>query len=61
MESDIPRRSRVELRTEAEAAISAAMGEVEKLPADARLTDALVLLEQARNLVSDFEDERAER
>jgi hypothetical protein len=53
---DIPRRIRVDLFTPAEKAIWDAQQEVEKLPADIRLTEAGTLLGQARNKVSDFVD-----
>ena len=34
------------------------MLEVEKMPADVRLTDAVILLQQAKDKVSDFIDEK---
>jgi hypothetical protein len=40
----------------AELAIRDAMIEVEKLPADTRLTDAVVLLEKAQSKVADYID-----
>ncbi len=43
--------------TPAETAIHIAMIEVEKAGADVRLTDAIVLLQQAREKVSDYIDE----
>lgn len=51
-----PRRIRLDLMEPAEKAIQDAMQEVEKLPADPKLTDAVVLLSQAKDLVSDFID-----
>ena len=42
----------------AELAILNAMGEIEKLDADVRLTNAVVMLSEAKKLVSDFIDER---
>lgn len=51
-------RQTVELNTPAELAIRKAMEEVEKLPASEILTDAVVKLEEARNLVADFVDEQ---
>ena len=56
MENQVPRRIRLDLNTPAELAIYEAMGEVEKLPADTRLTEAVILLEQAKNKVADYVD-----
>lgn len=56
MSDQIPRRNRVDLHTPAEKAIHEAMAEVEKLPADVRLTDAIILLEKAKQCVSDYVD-----
>lgn len=56
MENEIPRRSRLDLNTPAEKAIYDAMQEVEKLPADVKLTEAVTLLAKAKDLVSDFVD-----
>jgi hypothetical protein len=53
----IPRRAKLNENTPAELAIYNAMVEVEKLPADLRLTDAIVLLGKARDLVADFVDQ----
>lgn len=50
------RRNDVLQMTPAELAILEAMRAVEALPADTRLTDAVVLLQQARDKVSDFVD-----
>jgi hypothetical protein len=52
-----PRRIRIDLMTPAETAIHVAMREVEKAGADVRLTDAIVLLQQAREKVADYHDE----
>lgn len=52
-----PRRIRTDLFTPAETAIRNASLEVEKMPADVRLTNAVILLQQARDLVADFVDE----
>jgi hypothetical protein len=52
----IPRRARLDQFTPAERAIYEAMKAVEDLPADKRLTDAVVLLGRARDLVADFVD-----
>lgn len=56
MENEIPRRNRLDLNTSAEKYIYDAMQEVEKLPADAKLTEAVTLLAKAKDLVSDFVD-----
>ena len=53
---ETPRRNRIDLFTKAEKAIYDAVGEVENLQADVRLTEATVLLEQARNKVADYVD-----
>lgn len=51
-----PRRSYVDKMTPAELAIYQAMVEVEKLPPDERLTQAMILLGQAREQVADYVD-----
>ena len=56
MADEFPRRNRLDLNTPAEKSIYDAMQEVEKLGADVRLTNAVNLLVQARNLVADFVD-----
>lgn len=56
MGNEIPRRNRLDLNTPAEKAIYDAMQEVEKLPADVKLTEAVTLLAKAKDLVSDFVD-----
>lgn len=53
----IPRRARLELQRPAERAIRGAIHAVEALPADIRLTDAVILLGQAFDKVADFIDE----
>ena len=53
---NIPRRNLVTKMTPAEIAIYGAMLEVEKLPANVKLTDAVVLLSQAKDKVADFVD-----
>ena len=53
---DIPRRNRLDLNMPAELAIYEAIQEVEKLPADVRLTNAVIKLQEAKELVSDFID-----
>lgn len=51
-----PRRARLDLATPAETAIRAASAAVEAAGADIRLTKAINLLWQARELVADFVD-----
>lgn len=54
---DPMRRNRIDQRTSAETAISNAMSAVEEAGAHPLLTDAVVLLGQARDKVADFVDE----
>lgn len=54
--NEFPRRNRLDLNTAAELAIYNAMQEVEKIGADEKLTQAIVKLQEAKNLVSDFID-----
>lgn len=58
MESEYkpPRRIYMEQWTPAERAIHDALVEVEKMPADTRLTMAGVKLDEAQRLVADFVD-----
>jgi hypothetical protein len=56
VEVDPLRRCRIESMTPAETAISAAIQAVESLPADTRLTDAVVLLMDAQRKVADWVD-----
>lgn len=56
MNNPIPRRINVSRWTPAEHAISAAMRAVEEMGADPALTDAVVLLEQAKSRVADYVD-----
>jgi hypothetical protein len=51
---EILRRSRLDLNEPVELAIHNAMMEVEKAGADVRLTQATILLSQAKNLVADY-------
>lgn len=53
---ETPRRTRLDLNTPVELAIYEVMQMVEKLPADARLTNAGIKLQEARNLVADYID-----
>jgi hypothetical protein len=50
----IARRSRIDLWSPAEKAIGLAVERVEAMPADVRLTDAVVLLSEARKKVADY-------
>ena len=52
----IRRRNRLDLNTPPELAIYNAMQEVEKAGVDVKLTDALIKLEEAKELVADFID-----
>ena len=54
----VPRRCRLDLLTPAESAIVKAIETTEGLAADVRLTDAVVLLAQAREKVADFVDDQ---
>jgi hypothetical protein len=53
----IPRRYRVDLFTPVEKMIYECQGEVEKMGADIRLTDALNLLIEARHKIAEFVDD----
>lgn len=53
-----PRRSRLDLNEPAEIAIRNAVNEIEKIGADTRLTEAVMLLAKAKDLVSDFIDKK---
>ena len=52
----IPRRACIDKNTATELAIRAAIDMVEALGADPRLTEAVILLDQARDKVADFVD-----
>lgn len=52
------RRNRLDLNEPAEISIRNAVNEIEKIGADVRLTKAINLLHEARELVSDFIDEK---
>ena len=56
---EAPRRCYVDLMVPAEKAILDAMYAVEAMAADVRLTDAVILLGQAKDKVSDFVDSAA--
>lgn len=53
---DIPRRADMQRWCEAEAAIRLAVLAVEAMPADVRLTNAVVLLGRAKDCVADYVD-----
>ena len=52
----IPRRNQMQQWCEAERAIFDAIQAVERMAADERLTDAVILLGKAQNRVADFVD-----
>jgi hypothetical protein len=56
MESESPRRNRIDKLTPSELAIWNAMQAVEAMPADVRLTEAGNLLKDALEKVADFVD-----
>jgi hypothetical protein len=56
MNDTIPRRIRIDQFVQAERAIYDAVQAVEAMPADVRLTDAVILLGQARSKVADYVD-----
>lgn len=56
----IPRRACIDLMVPAQLAIREAMLAVERMPADVRLTRAVVLLGEASTAVSDFVDGKTE-
>lgn len=56
MADDIPRRCRMDKWTPAELAIREASLKVEEMPAHVLLTDAVVLLQEARAKVADYID-----
>ena len=58
MSYEPPRRIRWDKMTPAEKAISEAVKLIEEMPADTRLSEAQVLLAQARDKVADFVDEK---
>lgn len=54
---NFPRRNQLDKCTPAELAIFNAMSEVEKAGADSNLTAAIIKLQEAKELVSDYVDE----
>jgi len=61
MMNDVPRRNRLDKNVPAELAIYEAMQVVERMDADVRLTDAVILLGAARECVADFIDNKPVR
>ena len=57
---DLPRRIQQDKHTPAEAAITAAMQAVEDAGCDTLLTEAIILLSDARDKVADFVDKELE-
>ena len=57
-DNKFPRRSCIFLLTPAEKAVFDAVNAVENVGADVRLTDAVVLLQQAREKLADYFDEQ---
>ena len=55
---NLPRRNQLDLLTPAELAIFEAMQAVEKIGADEKLTEAVIILQKARDLVADFIEEQ---
>lgn len=55
---NFPRRSVVEEMTPVEKLIFDTIGEIEKLGADVRLTNAQIKLQEAKDLIGDFEDSK---
>ena len=53
---DFPRRNQLDKFTPAELAIYKAIEEVEEAGADVKLTDAIIKLQEAIELVADFVD-----
>lgn len=56
MSDEIPRRARIDKMTFAERAILLAIWAVEEMPADVRLTNAVIQLGQAQGRVADYVD-----
>lgn len=53
----IQRRNRLDLNIPAEVAIQNAIWEVEKVGADIKLTEVVIMLGKAKDLLSDYVDE----
>jgi hypothetical protein len=56
MSNEFPRRSKLQEMVSAEKMIFEAIQEIEKMGADVLLSDAQLLLQQAKDKVSDFVD-----
>ena len=56
--NEVPRRLRLDQMFPAELAVVAAVQEIEKLPPDLRLTEALNLLHKAKERIADFFDNK---
>lgn len=56
MGNEISRRNRLYLNTPAEKAIHDAIQEVEEVGADPKLTDVVIMLVKAKDLLSDYVD-----
>jgi len=54
--NDFPRRNRLDLNTPTELAIHEAIQQIERMPANEKLTEAVVILIKAKSLVSDYVD-----
>lgn len=52
------RRSRMDLMDSSEKLITEAVWEIEKLGCDVKLTEAVILLTKAKDLISDFIDKK---
>lgn len=59
MSNSIPRRINLDLNTQAELSILNAIQEVEKVGADIRLTEIVVMLGKARELLADYVDSQS--
>jgi len=60
MANEVPRKNRIDLNIPAELAIRNAMTEVEKAGAAVQLTNAIIKLQEAFDLVADWEDNKDE-
>lgn len=58
MPNNFPRRNRLDLNTPSELSIFNAIQEVEKVGADPRLTDIVIMLGKAKDLLSDYVDSK---
>lgn len=58
---EFPRRCRLDLNTSAELAIYKAIQDVEEIGVDERLTDIVIMLVKARDLLSDYVDSDSDK